>query len=93
VSLILDPKTQKPADPGTGELYVQTTALKVKNCGSKYSSDQVVFVCPFCDKRNKKNIRLAVAPPNKDIVPFRCICGRLVYVKHPVMGRKVLVAG
>jgi hypothetical protein len=92
-SALINPSTSKPVLPGAGELYVETTAIKVRNAGSKFSSDQVIFKCPYCDRRNKQNIRLAVARVSGEIAAFRCVCSRLVYVRRPVSTQKVVLAG
>jgi hypothetical protein len=88
---VIDPHTSKPVLPGSGELYIEVPALKVVNKGSKFSSDQVVFKCPYCDRRNKQNIRLAVARSEGAVASFRCLCGRLVYVRRPVSTNKVVL--
>lgn len=92
-STLINPSTSKPVLPGAGELYVEVTALKVRNAGSKFSSDQVVFKCPYCERRNKLNIRLAVARVSDAIAAFRCFCSRLVYVRRPRSGSKLLLPG
>jgi hypothetical protein len=92
-STLINPSTSKPVLPGAGELYVETTAIKVKNSGSKFSSDQVTFKCPYCDRRNKQNIRRTVSRPSGEIASFRCLCSRLVYVRRPVSTQKVVLAG
>jgi hypothetical protein len=65
----------------------------VKNSGSKFSSDQVTFKCPYCDRRNKQNIRRTVSRPSGEIASFRCLCSRLVYVRRPRNGSKLLLLG
>ena len=67
------------------DLYIEVTALKVKNCGSQFSSDQVVFKCPYCKRRNKQNIRRSVERlQSEKVAAFRCVCGHLVFVRKPV---------
>jgi hypothetical protein len=88
-STLIDPSTGKPYQPGAKELFVEVTALEVYNAGSAYSSDQVVFKCPFCHQRQRQNIRRAVAfAQGKGSAAFRCICRRLVYVRKPVTQNK-----
>ncbi len=76
------------------DLYIEVTALKVKNCGSQFSSDQVVFKCPYCGRRNKQNIRLAKEMlQGSKIAAFRCLCRHLVFVRRPVSIPSLILPG
>lgn len=80
-SIIINPSTGTGFTPASGELFVEVEAVKTYNAGGKYSSDQVVYICPFCDRRNRQSIREAKAMTANNIAAFKCICRRLVYVK------------
>lgn len=76
------------------DLYIEVTALKVKNVGSKFSSDQVVFKCPYCERRNKQNIRLAKEQlQGGKVAAFRCLCQHLVFVRRPVSIPNLVLPG
>ena len=92
-SPILNPTTSKPYQPGSGELFVEVTAIKVYNAGGKYSSDQVIFKCPFCGRRQRQNIRRAIAGTKTHSAALRCMCRRLVYVRKPADVKTLIVPG
>ena len=92
-SPIINPTTGKSCQPGSSELFVEVMALKIHNAGSKYSSDQVVFKCPFCGRRQRQNIRRALGATATNSAAFRCMCRRLVYVRKPTNVKTLIVPG
>jgi hypothetical protein len=89
-SRILD-LTGKPHLP-TSDLFVEIEAVKVYNQGGKFSSDQVVFNCPYCHKRNRQNIRRAIASVDPKTAAFKCQCRRLVYVRKPAPPQSLILS-
>lgn len=86
-SSIINPATGRGFTPVAGEFFVEVETVEIYNAGGKYSSDQVVFKCPFCRRRNRQSIREAKAMTERNVAAFRCMCRRLVYVRKPAVAK------
>lgn len=75
---LIHPLTGEFMKPAPADLFVEVVAEKVTNKGG---ADQVTFLCPFCKRRNKQNIRRAINLLRPNIAAFRCQCSRTIYVR------------